>query len=64
MRVKFSFDGSHIMFDGFKWLEGVLNLFFAEDSCNPIGYSLDVRKVGISIRVLVFWDVGIIAGSF
>jgi hypothetical protein len=52
------------MFDGFKWLEGGLNLFFAEDSCNPISYSLDVRKVGISIRVLVFWDNKIIAGSF
>jgi hypothetical protein len=52
VRVKFVFNISHILFDGFMWFEEGLDLFFTKDFCNLIGYSLDVRQVGI---LLGFW---------
>ena len=52
------------MFDSCEWFEGGLDFFFAEDSCNLIGHSLDVREAGVSIRVLLFGDSGFIACFF
>ena len=38
MRVKFVFNGSHILFDGFMWFEGGIDLFFAKEFCNIISF--------------------------
>ena len=54
VRVKFVFNRYHILFDGFMWFEGGLDLFLSKDLCNIVSNSLDVRKVGLSIGVLVF----------